>query len=115
MSITWDEVTAMASELSTLPVAAQTEVLATANALPSDIWGSTLKAGQLALARHLGTIGQRRSGMGGAITSATLGSASVSYASASVSSGDSLESTSWGQEYIRLVYTLPYARMALVP
>lgn len=114
MAITWTEVEALATELSTVPVAAQNEILNTVNALPADVWGSSLKAGQLALARHLGTISQRRNGMGGAITSATLGAASVTYATTSGASTDSIGSTSWGQEYDRLLMALPHARLLVI-
>lgn len=114
MAITWTDVAAMATELATVPIAAQNEILDTVNALQSDVWGNSLRAGQLALARHLGTIGQRRNGMGGSVVSATLGSASVTYASSSGSNGDSLASTSWGQEYERLLMALPHARLLVI-
>ena len=110
MALTWSDVTAMAPELADVPVAAQTEILATVADLPADVWASALTRGQLALARHLGTI-QKRRGAAGQVVSKSVGAASVSYAA--LMNPSPLSSTVYGQEYERLVMTLSAARFGV--
>jgi hypothetical protein len=45
MALTWLDVTAMAPELSDVPVSAQDEILADVDDLPDDVWGACRSAG----------------------------------------------------------------------
>lgn len=109
MAITWSNVTDIAPELSTVGAAAQTAILAQANTeLSVSVWGTRIEIGRAWFAAHLATVSNRR-GTGGQVTSETVGSVSRGY-SAGTSEGYS--SSGYGQEFERLLLTLPAARFA---
>lgn len=109
MAITWSNVTDIAPELSTVALATQTAILAQANTeLSVAVWGTRIEIGRAWFAAHLATISGRR-GTGGQVTSETVGSVSRSFA-AGGSGGYS--SSGYGQEFERLLLTLPAARFA---
>lgn len=113
ITITWTDVVAMAPELSTVPLASQTAVLAAvALQMDVDLWDAKLNLGAVYLAAHLATI-RGRNGVGGPVVAESAGSVSRAY-SASVAAGAAqLGSTSYGIEYERLILTLACARVAL--
>ena len=110
MSLTWNDVTAMAPELSDVPVAAQTEILSNVDDLPTDVWGPRLTQGQLALARHLGTM-QKRKGQPGQLGAKHVGDIAATYVHGPNPSAYS--STSYGVEFERLLMALPGARVTV--
>lgn len=93
--VTWDDVIAVAPELSSVPEAAQDAILTQVDEqLSASVWGTRLASGQTYLAAHLGTV-----------------RGAPNYQSESVGDhtrqveGD-LNSTSYGREFRRLVRTL---------
>jgi hypothetical protein len=93
--VTWAEVVIVAPELSAVPMAVQTAILAqVAEQLTSTVWGTRLAAGQTFLAAHLGTVrgapNYQQEQVGDHSRQVT---------------GD-LESTSYGREFRRLLRTL---------
>lgn len=109
--IVWQNVVDIAPELATVTSGTQTAVLAQVSLqMNPDVWGSKLDTGAAWLAAHIATVTLRR-GVGGPVQSQTAGNVSRSFAS--VPSSSSLSSTSYGQEYERLVMQLPLARLAL--
>jgi hypothetical protein len=110
MALTWLDVTAMAPELSDVPVSAQDEILADVDDLPDDVWGARLTQGKLALARHLGTM-QKRRGQPGQLGAKHVGDISATYVHGQNPSAYS--STSYGVEFERLLMALPGARVTV--
>lgn len=103
LTITWDTVCALASELATLPAAAQTAVLdQVAVEVVVAKWPSQAKADLAAawLARHLGTLAKQGGGTA-ALQSVSVGGVSKSFAVSSTDPG-SLQQTRYGAEYLRL-------------
>src|SRR5688500_9353808 len=114
MAIVWQDVVNIAPELSTLPLASQTAILAdVALQMNADAWGSKLDLGSKWLAAHLATVGPRRSGVGGPVVSESVGSVSRAYAASVAAGASQLGSTSYGLEYERLLLTLAAARFAV--
>jgi hypothetical protein len=112
MTIAWADVIAVAPELSTAPIGMQTSMLAQVNRrCPLAIWGDESDTGRTYLAAHLAALGMRR-GIGGPVTSQTAGPVSQSYGIL-VNEG-LLSSTAYGQEYLRLLRTLPLARLPII-
>lgn len=112
MAITWDDVVAIAPELSTVSVEMQNALIAyVEEEISSTTWGARAARGKVYLAAHLATM-SARVGSAGPVTSETVGSVSRSYAvdASSAPSG----STSYGAEYERLVMTLGAARFLVV-
>lgn len=102
ITITWDDVVALAPELASISAAGQTQVLAqVALQVKPDSWGSVERGNTAAiwLARHLATVAKRRGT--GALTGVRVGEVSKSFATSS--SKSDLESTAYGAEYLRLV------------
>jgi hypothetical protein len=107
MSITWSDVTALAPSLIAVSVAGQAQILATvALQVDSSNWGDLTDAGQLALARHLGSLALRPASGAGPVISETVGPVSRTFANLTAI-GASLDSTPWGSEYARLRALLP--------
>ena len=93
--IDWDDVVAVAPELSGVPSTAQTAILGLVDEqLASVVWGTRLEAGQTFLAAHLGTIRGAPN-----FTKEQIGDHTRE------GQGD-LEATSYGREYKRLVRSL---------
>lgn len=111
--IDWTNVTDIAPELSTAPLAMQTAILAQVNAeLDEDVWDTKVEIGRAYLAAHLGTILRRR-GAGGPVVGESVGSVSRQY-SASIAAGAAmLGSTSYGIEFERQLMTLAAARFTV--
>jgi hypothetical protein len=112
MAITWTDVTNLDASLSTVPVAAQTAIIADTYAiLSAERWGTRLDLAVKYLAAHTGALLIRGGGAGpaGPVTAEALGDASRSYASWSVSGalGD-LELTSWGLRFKLLLRGLQW-------
>lgn len=111
--IAWNDVVNIAPELLTLPVGAQNAILAQVyEELNPEVWCSKLDLGAVWLAAHLATI-SKRGGAGGPVMSQTVGQVSQSYAT-TMSALSLLGATAYGQEYERLILTLPAARLLLV-
>lgn len=111
--IAWSDVVNIAPELATIATNAQTAILSDVyNEMNADVWGSKLDIGAKWLAAHLATVGPRRKGAGGPIMSQTVAQVSQSYGTTAAALS-SLGATSYGQEYERLIYTLPSARIML--
>ena len=108
MSITWADVTAIAPELSTSPLATQTAILAIVDLQVNALaWRTLVDVGKSYLAAHLATLAARgASGAAGAVTSEAVGQLSRGYASPIGIKG-SLGLTSYGCEYARLLALLP--------
>lgn len=118
--ITWENVTALAPELSTVPEARQNFILARVNTeLAANVWGDRLDIGRVYLAAHLATRSNAGAGGGvapaGPVTSESVGSVSRSYAAPAGSSASDYKSTVYGEEYANLVKQLPGARIAIAP
>lgn len=104
-SITWATVTAIAPRLSTVPLASQTAILGQVDRrVAAPEWGALYADAKAYLAAHLGALYQRGAAGGvGPVSSMTVGPTSVHFATPALgATGDSLLSTSWGQEYLRL-------------
>ena len=110
--IAWADVTAFASELSSVDVATQTDILAYVNAaLAPDAFGgeasARLRIARIYLAAHHGAL-SLRSSAAGPVVSRSEGDLSVTYgySLASAASGDPLlDSTEYGKLYRQLVRT----------
>lgn len=103
-AISWADVEALASELSSISVGAQDSILAYVNTqlTVSEFGGEespNLRLARLFLAAHLGTIHTEDSK--GAVVSESEDGLSRSYAS--VSSGDTFKSTSYGRTFLIFV------------
>jgi hypothetical protein len=108
--ITWADVAAIAPELASVSVSAQTIVLAAVGKqVGSGQWGDLQTEGQLALAAHMGTLVKRSAGAVGPVIAQTVGPVTTQYAMLAGALG-SLGSTAWGQEYQRLIMILPACR-----
>lgn len=109
--ITWNDVSAIAPELATTVSSnAQTLILAAVGKqVGSGQWANLQVEGQLALAAHMGTLVKRAVGAVGPVISATVGPVTRTFALIAGAHG-SLGSTSWGQEYERLLLLLPACR-----
>lgn len=107
--ITWADVEAIAPGLSTVPVTAQTMILAYVEETVDEnafIGDASYKLARVLLAAHRGAIVlSSSSGSGLAVSSESGGGISRSYAASS--SGDDLMSTQWGREYTNLVRNSP--------
>lgn len=120
-SIVWNDVLALAPELSTVTAGAQTDILAHVNtALAVDVWGgeagASTRLGRIYLAAHFGTISlQGGTGAAGPVVSESAGELSRSYAWSVQQGGtDSLESTAYGKLYKAMVQRLPKARAPIL-
>jgi hypothetical protein len=112
MTISWPNVTAIAPELSAAPAEMQLALLAMVNRrCPAVIWGTEDDTGRTYLAAHLATLGLRR-GAGGPVTSQGAGPVNQSYGL--LMKVGPLSTTAYGQEYERLLYTLPLARLPVI-
>ena len=104
--IIWSDVLVVAPELSTVPSASQAAFIADAYAeMNPDVWGAYLDRGAKYLAAHKGAVSQRR-GQAGPTSNKRVGQ--VGQANAVVSGA--LESTGYGEEFLRILNTLPDAR-----
>jgi hypothetical protein len=104
--ITWADVQVVAPELSSVPSGSQTVFIADAYAqMNTAIWGAYLDRGAKYLAAHLATMSNRR-GQAGPASEKHVGKIGQSNA---VNKGP-LASTSYGEEYLRIIDTLPGAR-----
>lgn len=114
MSITWANVTAFASELSTVAVEAQDVIVAYVNAaLLEDVFGAAqLVLAQTTLAAHFGTLVKRKLGASGTVASESMGGISRSYATAAIAGGR-LDSTSYGSLH-QLLLDTSGARLPMV-
>lgn len=105
----WDDVLAVAPELSVTAAATQTVVLAQVEIeIDAEVWGDYADMGRRLLAAHYGTIFTPGLSGGGAtagpVTSETLGPMSRSYATATSSNVPAeLGRTKYGIEYYRLM------------
>lgn len=101
ITITWDDVVALAPELSAISAAGQTQVLAQV-ALQVSVtkWGSLERANAAAvwLARHVASVSGK--GGAGALTGVTVGKISQQFAQPL--SLLALNTTRYGMEYMRL-------------
>lgn len=98
--IAWSDVTAIAPNLSVVPVATQNAILLVVDRqVDSDAWGVYAADGQAYLAAHLAYIRDDE----GLVTSETLGQMSRSYAMPPGIKG-SLALSTFGAEYLRLMY-----------
>jgi hypothetical protein len=80
-----------------------------------DAWGELADDGALYLAAHLRAVAKRgMNGASGMVTSKKVGEVEVTYAPAETSAG-SLGSTGYGMEFLRMMYALPGARIAVDP
>jgi hypothetical protein len=115
MAIAWADVVLIAPELSAVVAGAQTAILAdVVLQLDEDTCGTRYDLISKYLAAHLGTITLRgASGAAGPVTSEKVGPLARSYA-APYSDSTDLESTPYGQEYLRLINTLAGVRIAVV-
>jgi len=105
-------VVAVAAELATVPLATQTAVLTMVNRrLSPDVWGEEMDTGRVYLAAHLATVGLRK-GIAGSPQSMAAGPVSTSYAISMAV--DNWATTSYGQEFDRLLKTLPLARLPII-
>lgn len=82
-----------------------------------DAWGALADDGALYLAAHLRTIAKRgANGAAGPIQAKKVGDVSVTYAVPVLGErADSLASTAYGMEFLRMLYALPEARIAVDP
>lgn len=113
MAITWANVTDIAAELSTAPLALQTAVLAQVNEeLNADVWGTRIDIGRAWLAAHIATVARRR-GPGGPVTAETVGSVSRMYSASIAAGAAQLGSTAYGIEFERQLMNLPAARFTV--
>jgi hypothetical protein len=81
-----------------------------------DAWGTLADDGALYLAAHLRTVAKRgANGASGPVQSKRVGDIAVTYAVPQISGAGSLESTAYGMEFLRMLYTLPEARIGVDP
>jgi len=114
--IDWDDVEAIAPELSTVSADAQTMILAYVNdALDVSLFGgedaAKTKLIRVYMAAHRGAMTQRN-GVGGSVSSQSVGGISRSYGTVG-GGADDYNSTAYGQEYLSLIRNSP-ARIACV-
>lgn len=111
MAIVWADVTAVAPETSTAPVAMQTAILALVNQqLTEAIWGELIETGRAYLAAHFATLSSR-GGSGGTVVSESAGAVSRSYASPSGLDSTGMSSSAYGNIFMTLVRSLAAARV----
>ncbi len=109
--IAWSDVTAFASELSTVDSGAQTDILAYVNDTlsPKAFGGEAspkLRLARIYLAAHVGTLSQSGgSAKAGALTSETADDISRTYAAGVIANPSDWNSTSYGQLYAAIVRT----------
>lgn len=109
MSIAWTDVQAIAPELTdtAVPTATQLVLLQIVDLqVDDDAWLDLADVGRRYLAAHLGSIYAGGSGVGGYVTSETLGPMSRSYGLPTGVTG-ALATTKYGIEYQRLIELLP--------
>jgi hypothetical protein len=114
--ITWQDVLAIAPELSTVSLATYTAILAdVAVQLNADSWGVRYDLASKYLAAHLATISTWGSqGPSGTVIGESVGGVSRQYANNSPMGTDPLwDRTPYGREYRRLLRQLP-SRMGFV-
>lgn len=105
-AIAWTDVTGVAPELSTVPVAGQNAILAVANTILNVLnWGGETSP-KLFLARcyyaaHLGTL-HMRVGVAGAVASEAAGGLSVGYQNPMLGLHTPLQLTAYGMAYLSL-------------
>lgn len=117
--ITWDDVTAIADGLLEGETASQDAILGyVARLVPEGTWGDFVDIGRVMLAAHFGTLVTRASGGGasssqsvGPVISETVGPVSRTFAVLTAASGTSftasLDTTTWGREFVALRKSLP--------
>jgi hypothetical protein len=119
-AITWADVTAHASDLTSLALGAQTDVLGYVNeAVDPDKFGGEAahryKLARIYLAAHLGTVSLKRgTPAGGPLISETVGEITRMYGFSSEAAPDAIASTGWGREYLALVRRTATSRGPLV-
>jgi hypothetical protein len=121
-AIVWADVTAHASDLSTVSAGAQTDVLAYVNDTvdPDKLGGEASARYRLAriyLAAHFGTVVLAQgTPPAGPVTSESVGGVSRTYGVAAGASGSASEiaSTGWGREYLALIRRSAASRGPLV-
>lgn len=127
-NITWSDVTAVAPELSTTPVAAQALLLLWGNkAIAADVFdgpdGDTTKLARCYLVAHAATLGNQAasaggSGAAGPVTSESIGDLSRSFGAigggGGGSGGDEYQATGYGRLYWMLVRRDGASRVWLV-
>lgn len=102
ITLVWNDVVALAPELSTVPSGQQTVILAqVVDEISEDKWGGSARAkiGGQYLAAHLASRIANGAGGSGHLQSVTVGSVSKTYG---VGKGLALETTRYGTEYARL-------------
>lgn len=116
-AITWSDVTNIAPELSTVAVAAQTDILAYVNvALNVELFGGEshpmVKLLRIYLAAHFGTVTKSGgSGALGPVIAESGGGLSRQYGSSVVNGSDPLfDKTNYGQTFRLLVRSSPLSR-----
>lgn len=117
MAITWTDVLNVAPDLSTVPNAARAAILDTVfQQLVEDVWGNRYDDACAYLAAHYGTVYLRgANGPAGPLASESVGPVSRAYMAFSPPGSDpTLDSTSYGKEYRRLLMLCGRARVPLV-
>ncbi len=113
MAIIWDNVVAIAPELSATPLQAQTDILAdVAISVSAETMGDRFDMACKWLAAHMATMTMRR-GVIGAQTGETVGPLSQNWAPPS-GSAIGYMSTSYGQEYVRILKSRAATRMMVI-
>ena len=108
MAIDWTDVVEIGSELSSVPVATQTVILAMVDRQIDDtVWGDMADDGRRYLAAHMGAVYNSAPGAAGAVVSESLGPMSRTYASGSSSDDDELATTKYGKFYLHMLRLLP--------
>lgn len=110
-AIAWPDVIAIAPQLTTVPVAAQTLILGYVNSeLEADYFGGedsfTCRLARVFLAAHFGEI-QRRRGQLGIVTSERIGAEGIDINYMSRLVGEALQETPYGEQYQFLVDSSP--------
>lgn len=103
--IAWADVVALAPELGTLSVGTQNLIVEEANGeVIAKNWPNEARAKSAAryLAAHKGTL-LKRGGGGAPLQSVSMGGVSKTYAVSMAADASVLRSTSYGQEYLRLL------------
>lgn len=113
MSIAWSDVVAIAPALASTPTGIQNYALRFADDnVSDDAWGDPNVANdaRAALAAHAATLAQRTAGVGGPVTSESVGPLSRSYYVPDMTQADALfAQTPFGQMYLQLLNLLPDA------
>lgn len=119
-AITWSAVVAFAPQLAALPLSFQTDVLGYVNeTLEAGKYGGEdsfrLREARIYLACHMGEIWLRK-GQGGAVTGETISSTSASMTYAAPFHGyiQSIETTGYGLEFVRITNSLASVAMPVV-